>query len=257
MLVQTADNVGIAGFIITGNDPKPVLLRGIGPSLGQFGVPNPLPDPALELHGPAGFATIVNDNWRDGNCDLSGTGIPPTNDLEPCIFATLDPGPYTAILKGKNSASGVALVEMYDVGPGALSKLAKIRATRAFVSTGADVVIAGFILGGVNTGEDNIIMRGVGPSLTAAGVPMALANPTLELRDQNGALLRTNNDWGDDPGQAAIITAAGLALPDLLESGIAVKLPPGPDTALLSGVNNGTGVGLIEIYDRGIVALRR
>ncbi len=100
-------------------------------------------------------------------------------------------------------------------------------------------------------------MRGLGPSLTAAGVPMALANPTLELRDQNGALLRTNNDWGDDSGQAAIITAAGLALSDPLESGIAVKLPPGSYTALLSGVNNGIGVGLIEIYDRGIVALRR
>ena len=226
MLVQTGDNVGIGGFIVTGNDPKPVLIRGIGPSLGQFGVPNPLPDPVLELHGPAGFTTVVNDNWHDGNCDLSGTGIPPTNDLEPCIFATLNPGSYTAILKGQNNTSGVALVEMYDVGSGALSKLANI-STRAFVGTGADIVIAGFILGGPNTGDDNIIVRGVGPSLTATGVPMALANPTLELRDQNGALLRTNNNWGEDSGQAAIITAAGLALSDPLESGIAIKLPPG------------------------------
>ena len=92
-------------------------------------------------------------------------------------------------------------------------------------------------------------MRGIGPSLAAFGVPNALANPTLELRDGNGALIRSNNDWQDDPIQAALITAAGLAPTNNLESGIAATLAPGPYTALLAGRNNGTGNGLVEIYN--------
>ena len=140
-------------------------------------------------------------------------------------------------------------MEVYDVGQVAASKLANI-STRAFVSTGADIVIAGFILGG-NAGDDNIIVRGIGPSLTQFGVPNALANPTLELRNSSGTLIRADNNWQDDPAQAALITATGLAPTDPLESAIAQTLGPGQYTALLSGVNNGTGVGLVEVYDIG------
>jgi hypothetical protein len=252
MLVQTGDNVGIGGFIITGSAPKHVLLRAIGPSLAQSGVPNPLADPVLELHGPGGFVTITDDNWRDDPVQealIIADGIPPTNDLESAIDATLNPGAYTAIVKGKNNTSGVALVEVYDLSPAVLAKLANI-STRAFVSTGNDIVIAGFILGG-NSGNDRIVVRGLGPSLTAAGVPNALANPTLELRDSNGTLLVSDNDWQDNPVQAAELTAAGLAPTNPLESGIAATLPPGSYTALLSGTSNGTGIGLVEVYDRG------
>jgi hypothetical protein len=141
------------------------------------------------------------------------------------------------------------LIEVYDLNPSALSKLGNI-STRAFVSTGDNIVIAGFILGH-NSGMDRIIARGIGPSLTAFGVPNALADPTLELRDSNGALLIANNNWQDDPAQAAELTAAGLAPTNQLESGIAATLPPGLYTALLAGLNNSTGVGLVEVYDRG------
>jgi hypothetical protein len=252
MRVQTGDNVGIGGFIITGTAPKHVLLRAIGPSLAQSGVPNPLADPVLELHGPGAFATITDDNWRDDPVQealIIADGIPPTNDLESAIDAILNPGAYTAIVRGKNNTSGVALVEVYDLSQAVLAKLANI-STRAFVSTGNDIVIAGFILGH-NSGNDRIVVRGIGPSLTAFGVPNALANPTLELRDGNGTLLIANNNWQDDPVQAAEITAAGLAPTNPLESGIAATLPPGLYTALLAGLNNGTGVGLVEVYDRG------
>jgi hypothetical protein len=252
MRVQTGDNVGIGGFIITGTAPKHVLLRAIGPSLTQFGVPNVLADPVLELHGPGAFVTITNDNWRDDpvqEAQILATGIPPTNDLESAIDATLNPGAYTGVVRGKNNTSGVALVEVYDLSQAVLAKLANI-STRAFVSTGDDIVIAGFILGN-HTGNDRIVVRGIGPSLTAAGVANALANPTLELRDGNGALLVANNDWQDDPAQAAELTAAGLAPTNQLESAIAATLPPGLYTALLAGLNNGTGVGLVEVYDRG------
>jgi hypothetical protein len=251
MLVQTGDNVGIGGIIISGNKTtKRVIFRAIGPSLAQFGVPNPLADPVLELHGPSGFTTIINDNWRDTQeAEIIATGLAPTNHLESAIVATLAPGPYTAIVKGNNNTTGVALVEVYDLDPSNGAKLANL-STRAFVNTGNNIVIGGFILGN-GGGNDRIIVRGIGPSLTVFGVPNALADPTLELRDSNGALLIANNNWQDDPAQAAIITAAGLAPTNPLESGIAATLPPGPYTALLAGLNNGIGVGLVEVYDRG------
>jgi hypothetical protein len=253
MFVQTGDNVGIGGFIVTGSVPKHVLLRGIGPSLtGSAGIVNPLPDPVIELHGPGGFVTVVNDNWRDDPVQealIIADGAPPTNDLESAIDANLVPGAYTAIVKGKNNAIGVALVEIYDLSPTASEKLGNI-STRAFVATDNNIVIAGFILGG-NSGNDRIAVRGIGPSLTGVGVANALADPVLELRDNNGTLLVANNDWQDNPTQAAELTAAGLGLANALEAGIATSLPPGLYTALLAGQNNGTGIGLVEVYDRG------
>lgn len=252
MRVQTGDNVGIGGFIISGTGPKNVLLRALGPSLTPLGVPDALPDPVLELHGPAGFVTITNNNWRDDPAQealILATGIPPGNDLDSAIHATLSPGAYTAVVRGNNNATGVALIELYDLSPVASAKLANI-STRAFVSTGNDIVIAGFILGN-HTGIDRIVVRGIGPSLAGFGVPDVLANPTLELRNSDGALVIANNDWQDDPAQAAELIAAGLAPTDPLESGIAATLPPGLYTALLAGFNNGTGNGVVEVYDRG------
>jgi hypothetical protein len=252
MRVQTGDNVGIGGFIITGSAPKHVLLRAIGPSLAQFGVPDVLADPVLELHGPGAFVTITDDNWRDDPMQealIIADGIPPTNNLESAIDATLAPGAYTAIVRGKNNTSGVALVEVYDLDQAALSKLGNIR-TRAFCGTGSDIVIAGFTLGN-RGGDDRVIIRGLGPSLIAFGVPDALANPTLELRNSNGTLLISDDDWQDNAAQAAEITAAGLAPGNDLESAIAATLPPGAYTALLAGLDDGTGVGLVEVYDNG------
>lgn len=251
MRVQTGDNVGIGGFIITGTAPKHVLLRAIGPSLKQAGVSDLLADPVLELHGAKGFATITDDNWRDDPAQeaaIKASGIPPTNDLESAIDATLDPGSYSAVVRGRNNTSGVGLIEVYDLSQAIPAKLANI-STRAFVSTGDNIVIAGFVLGG-NSGDDRLVVRGIGPSLTAVGVPNALADPMLDLRDGNGALVVANNDWQDDPAQAAELTAAGLAPTSNLESGIAVMLPPGLYTALLAGRSAGTGIGLVEVYDR-------
>jgi hypothetical protein len=249
--VQSGDNVGIGGFIITGTGSKQVLLRGIGPSLASVGVPNPLADPVLELHGPNGFVTITNDNWRDSGCfgPIGDPVLAPPNELESTVCANLNPGAYTAIIRGKNNSSGVALVEVYELSQSVPAKLANI-STRGFVSTDADIVIAGFILGG-SSGTDRIVARGIGPSLTAFGVPNALANPTLVLRDGNGTMVASNDNWQDDLAQATELTAAGLAPTNNLESAIATALPPGQYTALLAGSNNGTGVGVVEIYDRG------
>ncbi len=208
------------------------------------------PTQVLELHGPAGFSTIVNNNWRDTQeAAIQATGVPPTNDQESAILVTLSPGSYTGIVRGNGNTSGVALFEVYDLTPAIDSKMANM-STRAFVSTGDNVVIAGFILGN-GEGIDHIVIRGLGPSLTAFGVPTVLADPTLELRDHNGTLLISNNDWQDSPVQAGEIIAAGLAPSNNLEAAIATTLPPGLYTTIMAGLNGGTGNGLIEVYDRG------
>jgi hypothetical protein len=250
MRVQTGDNAGIGGFIISGSAPKHVLLRAIGPSI--TGLPGVLANPVLELHGPAGFATVTNNNWQDDPVQaaaIQATGLAPTNDLESAIDAILPPGAYTGVVSGNGGTSGIGLVEVYDLSQAVASKLANI-STRALVGTGNDIVIAGFILGN-SSGGTRIVLRGIGGSLTLFGVPNALANPTLELRNSSGALLASNDDWQSDPAQAAELTAAGLAPTNASESGIAITLGPGQYTALLAGQGNTTGVGVIEVYDRG------
>ena len=252
MQVQIDDNVGIGGFIVTGTSPKQVLMRAIGPSLTVFGVPHVLANPILELHGPGSFVTVMNDDWQDDPAQAAlilATGIAPSNDFESAIEAILPPGVYTGIVRGSGNTTGVALIEVYDLSQDVESKLGNI-STRAFVGTASDIVIAGFILGNHN-GNDGIVIRGIGPSLAAAGVPDALVDPTLELRDANGDFIAMSNDWQDNPGQAAELIAAGLAPTNPLEAGIAIAIPPGLYTALLAGLDNATGVGLIEVYDRG------
>jgi hypothetical protein len=248
MRVQTGDNVGIGGFIISGTQPKTVVVRGIGPSLPLSGA---LADPVIEVHASSGELVATNDNWNDALTreQIINSGLAPTHDLESALWGTINPGLYTVVVRGKNGATGIALFEVYDVSQADPAKLANI-STRALVNTGDSIVIAGFILGNHN-GNNRVVVRGIGPSLTAFGISNALADPTLELRDNNGALLVLNNNWQDNPAQATELTAAGLAPTNPLESGIAATLPPGAYTALLAGSINGTGVGVVEIYDRG------
>jgi hypothetical protein len=252
MRVQSGDGVGIGGFIITGIGPKHIIVRAIGPSLLAFGIPDGLPDPVLELHGPGGFVTITNDNWKDSQqAEIQATGIAPVNDFESAIIATLNPGAYTSIVRDRSNQSGVALVEVYDLDQGAYSKLANM-STRALVSTGENVVISGFLLREDNL-TDHVVIRGIGPSLAPNMFPITsvLADPSLELRDSNGELVASNNNWPDDPWQAAELRVLGLAPASHLESAISTNLPPGLYTVLLSGTNNGTGIGLIEVYECG------
>ena len=247
----TVFDSGIAGFIITGGGPRHILLRGIGPSLGNI-MPNPLHDPTLTLN--RGSQDLTNYDWRDSQeAAIIATGHAPTNDLEAAILIDLAPGAYTASLRGapNYSDSGIGLVEIYDLTTDQDSRLANI-STRGVVGTGDQIVIAGFILGGANS-ADTIILRGIGPSLIEF-VPDPLLDPKLELRNSQGALIASDDNWMDDPNQAAIIQAAGLAPSNDLESAIAATLLPGPYTVLLSGVNNGTGVGLVEVYDNPTIA---
>jgi uncharacterized delta-60 repeat protein len=231
--VGTGDQVLIAGFIITGNAPKRVTVRGIGPSLSAFGVSNPLADPVLELHGPAGFGTVINDDWRNSQTQCLETAeLRPSNDLESAICgASLNPGAYTAILRGKNNGVGVGLVEVYDVSPASDSKLANV-STRGFVQIvqpGEKVLIAGTIL--LGQGSQQILVRGIGASLN---IPGKLPDTLLLLCDANGAVIRSNDNWRDD--QEAAIAATGLAPTNDAESAILETLPANgaPYTAILA-----------------------
>jgi len=248
--VETGNNVLIGGFIIAGNVPKNVAVRGIGPSLISLGLNDALADPTLELRAGNGALIVDNDNWQDNlaqAAQLTALGLAPPHPNESGIVATLNPGAsYTAILAGKNAGIGVGLVEIYDTNQGVDSQLVNI-STRGFVQTGNNVMIGGFILGG--NANSGIAVRGIGPSLGQFGLSPLLANPTLELRDSNGALLIANNNWQDDPVSAAQLTAHGLAPQNSLESGIFASLPPGAFTAILAGENGGVGIGLVEIYN--------
>ena len=263
--VLTADNVLIGGFIVNGGTtPKSVLIRAIGPSLSSATPPvaGALADPVLELHQMVGgLDTILksNDNWQTQTdpADVAlimATGIPPTNPLESAIVANLAPvdpsvtgsGQYTAIVSGSGGGTGVGLMEVYDLDDPltTTSQLANI-STRGFVSTGDNVLIGGYI-SGPGTNDGKVLLRAIGPSLVNAGVPGSLQDPTLELFDGNGASIFFNDNWQDT--QADEILATGLAPTDPAESAILVAQAAGNFTAIVRGVNDTTGIGLVEAY---------
>jgi hypothetical protein len=246
--VEIGDKVMIGGFIITGNAPKSLLLRGMGPSLINSGISDVLADPVLALRGANGALIFQNDNWRDTQETLiQGTIYQPADDRESAMIETLQPGAYTAVLTGKNQTTGVGLVEVYDNNQAAASQLANI-STRGFVQSGNNVMIGGFVLGG-DTGTTRVAIRGIGPSLSQSGLSNVLADPTLELHNSNGTTLVSNDNWQDDPASASQLVVNGLALHSDLESGIFTTLPPGAFTAILAGKNGGTGLGLVEVYN--------
>jgi uncharacterized repeat protein (TIGR01451 family) len=245
---ETGDKVMIGGFILTGNVPKAVVLRGLGPSLSRFGITDLLLDPVLELRGESGNLIFRNDNWKDTQRNqIEGTPFQPTDDRESVIVTTLPPTAYTVILTGNNQTTGIGAVEVYDNNSAVDSQLGNL-STRGFVQTQDKVMIGGFTLG-VSNNPTRIAVRGLGPSLAQAGLSNVLADPTLELRDANGALLISNDDWQSDPVSAGQLTANGLALPNPKEAGIFTLLPGGQFTAILAGKNGGVGIGLVEIYN--------
>ena len=241
--VGTGENVLINGFIITGSSAKKVIVRAAGPSLTQYGVVGALSDPTLALYNSAGTLLASNDNWRDSQqTEITATSLQPSNNLESAIVRTLPPGFYTAVMNGKNGATGVGLVEIYDLDT-ASSTLGNV-STRGFVGTGDDVLISGIIVG--NGSNPTVIARALGPSLASAGIQNPLADPVLELHDGNGALVAENNDWADT--QPEMIQAAGLAPSNSREAAIMISPAPGTYTTILRGKDGATGVGLVEVF---------
>ncbi len=248
LAVGNAENVLIAGLIITGNAPKQVIIRAIAPSLraGDAPLPGTLPDPTLELHDSS-TALGSNDDWRDSQeNEIIATTVPPTDEHESAIVATLAPGNYTAIVGGKNGSTGIAVVEVYDLGTASLDSSSKAQlaqiSTRGKVQTDDNVMIGGFIVSGTAT---KVIVRAIGPSLNGI-VPGALQDTVLELHDGSGSLINSNDDWRTTQEQEII----GTTVPptDDRESAIVATLPPGAYTGIVRGKANTTGVALVEVY---------
>jgi hypothetical protein len=243
--VETDDNVAIAGFIITGSAQKRVIIRAIGPSLTASGVAGALVDPVLQLHKPGG-TVLLNDNWRENEAEVLATNLAPGRDEESAIVATLPPGAYTAMMRGQAGGTGVGLVEVYELDTSATSSLGNI-STRGQVQTGENVMIGGFILGG-SQNVTQVVVRGIGPSLSAAGLAEVVADPVIDLRDANGERLIANDDWQSERDVAAQLVAHRLAPNRPEEAAIFTILPPGNYTVILTGKGS-RGIGLVEVYN--------
>ena len=245
--VAEGDKVLIAGVIVGGPEEKKVIFRAIGPSLVGSGLVGALSNPTLVLYDQSGAVVASNDNWKDQHeSEIQATGLAPENDLESAIIATLNPGqPYTAVVQSNGNSTGIALVEAYALDPSSYSQLLNI-STRALVGQNDDVLIGGLIAGGGNGGT-RMLVRAGGPSLKNSDIVEALADPVLELHDENGDLVALNDDWKQT--QMAEIITTGLAPTDDAESAILTVLPPGKATAIVRGKNGSVGVGLVELYD--------
>ena len=258
--VQTGDNVVIGGFIVEGEQTKRVIIRAIGPELTQYGIPNALANPTLELYDGTGALIASNNNWVttiiDGIItasqvrDIQASGYAPSDPLESAIIADLPADSYTAIVRGVNNLTGVALVEVYDLSPEASSILGNL-STRGYVQTGDNVMIGGFTIPG--TLPKGVFLRAIGPELSKYGIPNTLTDPTLELYDSTGALIASNDNWQHTAiggiittDQVRDILNTGLAPGDRNEPAIIATLLPGNYTAIVRGANNATGVALLE-----------
>lgn len=242
MQVRTGDSVLIGGFIVTGEGNKGIVLRALGPSLADFGVPKVLRNPELELYDSSGALIEQNLDWTSLPPGTVPVEFQPTDPLEAAIVASLPAGAYTVVLRGEGGSVGVALCELYDLSQDASS--VRNISTRGEVGLDANVMIGGFIIGG--TSPRKLILRAIGPSLAAFGVTGQLDNPEVELHDATGSVIFSNDDWRSD--QEAQIIATGLAPSDDRESAILATLPPGAYTAILRGVDGATGVALVEVY---------
>jgi parallel beta-helix repeat protein len=241
--VGTGDNAMIGGFIIRSDSSKKLIIRALGPSLN---IPGRLADPYLEIYDEAGMLLAKNDDWKNGQQqEVIDSGVPPANDRESAIVTSLPNGNYTARVRGANGETGIGVVEVYELGqfPADAGRLVNI-STRGFVGLDDNVLIGGFIMSGFS--DRGVMVRAIGPDLTAAGVPGALQDPTLELRNQNGVLVASNDDWRTQEQQ---IQATQIPPGDDRDSALVADLFPGNFTAIVRGKNGATGLALVEFYN--------
>jgi hypothetical protein len=246
--VGNGEKVLIGGFIVTGSDPKKVIVRGRGPSLTGSGLADPVHDPIIELYSSTNNPPIAtNDNWQTTQkTEIEGTGLAPSNTLESAIVQTLAPGNYTVVLRDKDtSAARLGIVEVFDVAPAANAVLGNL-SSRGFVGTGDNVLIGGMIVGPSGTGSANVLVRSLGPSLGAFGVANALPDPTIKVFNASGTQIAANDDWRSN--EATILSQAPTLAPSRNEeAALIVALAPGQYTAIVEG-KNATGVATVEAY---------
>jgi uncharacterized delta-60 repeat protein len=252
--VGTDDNVLIEGFIVQGpaGSSKKMMVRAIGPSLAGFGIGDALANPTLEIHDASNAIVAKNDDWKitqlgglitgDQSAEIAASQLAPGNDLESAVIANLAPGSYTAVVRGVGNTIGTGVVDAYDLSPASPARLANI-ATRGLIQPGDKLMIAGFI---VQNGPVRVVVRAIGPSLFAFGITNALTDTTLQLRDQNGAIVLENDDWKTTQRQELEYT--GLQPTHDLEAALVTTIPPGQYTAQVRGKGEATGIGVVQVY---------
>jgi hypothetical protein len=250
-VVAPGDNALIGGFIVQGSRPATVVLRAIGHSLVGQGVAKGLEDPQIDLRAADGTLVASSDDWISDISSaetIASYHLDPSNSRESALMVTLNAGSYTATIHSyvdpDIDQQGTALFELYDLHTtgGRAGNLS----TRGQVLTNDDVLIGGFIIGG-GQGK-SVAARGLGPSLSAAGVANPLSDPVLELHNASGTVIASNNDW-QQGSSATAIRSEGLAPSDPRESALHATLAAGTYTAIVRGNNGTTGIGLVELYD--------
>ena len=224
-LVGTDDNVLIGGFIVTGTDPKTVVLRALGPSLSGFGLSGVLANPVLRVYDSSGTLVAINDDWQSDPLHfiVESNGLAPANPMESAAARSLAPGAYTVVVTGTDATPGIGLVEVYDVEPLSNSKLGNM-STRGSVGTQDNILIAGFIVGDVES--STVVVRAIGPSLAAYGVSGVLSDPTLTIYDSSGSVIASNDNWQDGT-TAALVQKNGLSAAKSLGIGTSASLASG------------------------------
>ena len=252
--VGTDDNVLIEGFIVQGpaGSTKKIMVRAIGPSLPSFGLADRLANPTLEIHDASNATVAANDDWKttqvgglitgDQFAEISASQLAPGNDLESAIIADLAPGSYTAVMRGLGNTVGTGVVDAYDLSASTPARLANI-ATRGLIQAGDKLMIAGFI---VQNKPVHVVIRAIGPSLSAFGIANALPDTTLQLKDQNGVIVLENDNWQTDQQQD--LEATGLQPSNDLEAALVTTIQPGQYTAQVRGKNESSGIGVVQVY---------
>ena len=252
--VGQGDNALIEGFIVQGpaGSVKKILVRAIGPSLIPFGVADAVANPTLDIFDANNTKIASNDNWKttqqggiitgDQFAEINTSGVAPSNDLESAIVANLTPGSYTAVVRGANNTVGTGVVDAFDLSAASTARLANV-ATRGLIQAGDKLMIGGFI---VQNGSVRVVVSALGPSLAPFGITNALPDTTLQLRDQNGAIVRENDNWMSD--QKAELEATGLQPTNNLEAALVQTIPPGQYTAQVRGKPEGTGIGVVQVF---------
>ncbi|MDP3073020.1 MAG: hypothetical protein Q8N18_22190 [Opitutaceae bacterium] len=252
----------IVGFVVGGagtSGAKPLLVRGIGPALTAFGVGGALADPKLEVYSAASVKLFENDNWNAGDAStFAAVGAFPlaAGSRDAALYhAALPAAGYSAQVSGLGGATGIALAEIYDVTPALLfgagtPRLINVSA-RTVSGTGADVLIAGFVIAGPPGSSKRVLLRAIGPTLTVFGVGGVLADPKLELYNAGSVKIQENDNWGGGAELAAAFGAVGAFGLDgaSRDAALLANLAPGNYSAQVSGVGGGTGVALVEVYE--------